>query len=320
VVSRILVTGGAGFVGRHLVAALAARNPDSDIIVGVYDEYPQFSGDRVRTVSFDILNADQVTTAVRAEKPTHLIHLAAYSDVGSSHRHLRRTWAVNLDGTLNVVLAIMEAAPECRLVYCSSSEVYGRSFLAGKPLDETALLEPNNPYGASKAAADVMVGQMVQQGLRAVRVRPFNHTGPGQSVNFVIPAFAAQIARIERGAQPPTISVGNLSSQRDFLDVGDVVDAYCSIVARFDAMPPNCVMNLASGQPVSIADILKMLVSQSSRKIEIVQDPARARSSDTPIAVGDARLARKLLEWEPRVKLSSTLASVLIYYRSLDSI
>ena len=319
-VSRILVTGGGGFVGRHLVAGLAARNPNADIIVGVYDENPQFFGDRVRTASFDITNADHVTAVVRAEKPTQLVHLAAHSDVALSHRHVRRTWEVNLDGTLNVVLAIMEAAPQCRLVYCSSSEVYGRSFLTGKPLDETALLEPNNPYGASKAAADVMVGQMVQQGLRAVRVRPFNHTGPGQSVNFVVPAFAAQIARIERGAQPPTISVGNLSSQRDFLDVGDVVDAYCSIVARFDAMPPNCVMNLASGQPVSIADILKMLVSQSSRKIEIVQDPARARSSDTPIAVGDASLARKLLEWQPRVKLSSTLASVLTYYRSLDSI
>jgi GDP-4-dehydro-6-deoxy-D-mannose reductase len=320
VVSRILVTGGGGFVGRHLVAALAARNPDSDIIAGIYDGHPQFSGARIRTASFDIINVDDVMAVVRAEKPTYLIHLAAYSDVASSHRHVRRTWAVNLDGTLNVVLALMEAAPECRLVYCSSSEVYGRSFLAGKPLDETALLDPSNPYGASKAAADIMVGQMVQQGLRAVRVRPFNHTGPGQSVNFVVPAFAAQIARIERGAQPPIISVGNLSSQRDFLDIGDVVDAYCSIVARFDAMPPNCVMNLASGQPVSIADILKMLVSQSSRKIEIVQDPARARSSDTPIAVGDACLAQRLLDWTPRVELSSTLASVLTYYRSLDSI
>jgi GDP-4-dehydro-6-deoxy-D-mannose reductase len=224
---------------------------------------------------------------------------------------------VNLDGTLNVVLALAEALPDCRLLYCSSAEVYGASFRTGRPLDESAPLDPVNPYGASKAAADLMIGQMTKQGLRAVRVRPFNHTGPGQNIEFVVPAFAAQIAQIERGEQPPVIYVGNLASRRDLLDVGDVVDAYCRIIARFDDLPAGCVMNLASGHAISIADILDKLVSMSPTKIKIVQDPTRMRPSDTPVVVGDAGLARRLLDWEPKMDISSTLAGVLDYYRGL---
>ena len=235
----------------------------------------------------------------------------------SAQRDVRRTWTVNLQGTLNIALAIAEAAPRCRLVYCSSSEVYGASFRAGRSVDEATLLAPVNPYGASKAAADLLIGQMANQTLRAVRLRPFNHTGPGQSTDFVVPAFAAQIARIERGQQPPVIDVGNLDSRRDFLDVGDVVDAYCRVIDRFDDLPPGCVMNLASGRALAIADILDTLVSLSSVKIDIVRDTTRLRASDTPVMVGDATLARRLLDWAPRVDFSSTLKAVLEYYRGL---
>jgi GDP-4-dehydro-6-deoxy-D-mannose reductase len=315
--SRILVTGGNGFVGRNLVAALAAREGNCDIIVGTIDGHAPCVDDRIRSLTLDITNAGQVRSVIEAVRPTHLVHLAAKAAVSSAQRNVRQTWMVNLDGTLNVVLALAEALPDCRLLYCSSAEVYGASFRTGRPLDESAPLDPVNSYGASKAAADLMIGQMTKQGLRAVRVRPFNHTGPGQNIEFVVPAFAAQIARIERGEQPPVIDVGNLASRRDLLDVGDVVDAYCRIIARFDDLPAGCVMNLASGHAISIADILDKLVSMSPTKIEIVQDTTRMRASDTPVVVGDAGLARRLLGWEPKVDISSTLAGVLDYYRGL---
>ena len=315
--SRILITGGSGFVGSHLVAALTAREWDCDIIVGTIDSPSPARNDRVRRFTLDITDASQVRSVLGAVRPTHLVHLAAIAAVSSSQHNIRQTWKVNLDGTLNVVLALAEALPDCRLIYCGSAEAYGASFRAGRPLDESAPLNPVNPYGASKAAADLMVGQMAEQGLRAVRVRPFNHTGPGQSIDFVVPAFAAQIARIERGEQPPVITVGNLSAQRDFLDVGDVVDAYCRIIARFDDLPAGCVMNLASGHAISIADILDRLVAMSSAKIEVEQDSARMRPSDSPIVVGDAGLARRLLGWEPKIDFSTTLAAVLDYYRGL---
>jgi GDP-4-dehydro-6-deoxy-D-mannose reductase len=315
--SRILITGGNGFVGRHLVAALAAHERNCDIIVGTIDGHAPSGDDRIRSLTLDITNAGQVRSVIEAIRPTHLVHLAAMAAVSSALRDIRPTWTVNLNGTLNVVLAITEMSPDCRLLYCSSAEVYGASFRTGRPLDESAPLDPVNPYGASKAAADLMIRQMAKQGLRAVRVRPFNHTGPGQSIDFVVPAFAAQIARIERGEQPPVISVGNLASRRDFLDVGDVVDAYCRIITRFDDLPAGCVMNLASGHAISTADILDKLVSLSPTKIEIVQDATRMRPSDTPVVVGDAGLARRLLGWEPKVDFSSTLAGVLDYYRGL---
>ena len=315
--SRILITGGNGFVGRHLVAALAARERDCYIIVGTVDGPALGRDDGIRSLALDITDAVQVRSVIEAVRPTHLVHLAAMAAVSSAQSNIRQIWTVNLDGTLNVVLALAEAAPDCRLIYCSSAEVYGASFRVGHPLDESAPLDPVNPYGASKAAGDLMIGQMAKQGLRAMRVRPFNHTGPGQSIDFVVPAFAAQIARIERGEQPPVISVGNLSARRDFLDVGDVVDAYCRIIARFDDLPAGCVMNLASGHAISVADILDKLVSMSSTKIEIVQDAARMRPSDTPVVVGNAGLARRLLGWEPKVDFSSTLAAVLDYYRGL---
>ena len=315
--SRILVTGGNGFVGRHLVAALAARERNCHIIVGTIDGHAPSVDNKIRSLTLDVTNAGQVHSVIEAVRPTHLVHLAAIAAVSSAQRNVRQTWTVNLDGTLNVVLALAEALPDCRLLYCSSAEVYGASFRTGRPLDESAPLDPVNSYGASKAAADLMIGQMTKQGLRAVRVRPFNHTGPGQNIEFVVPAFAAQIAQFERGEQPPVIYVGNLASRRDLLDVGDVVDAYCRIIARFDDLPAGCVMNLASGHAISIADILDKLVSMSPTKIKIVQDPTRMRPSDTPVVVGDAGLARRLLGWEPKVDISSTLAGVLDYYRGL---
>ena len=315
--SRILVTGGNGFVGSHLVAALAARERNCDIIVGTIDGHPPGGDDRIRSLTLDITDAGQVRSVIEAVRPTHLVHLAAIAAVSSAQRNIRQIWTVNLDGTLNVVFALAEASPDCRFIYCSSAQVYGASFRTGRPLDESAPLDPVNPYGASKAAGDLMIGQMAKQGLRAVRVRPFNHTGPGQSIDFVVPAFAAQIARIERGEQPPVISVGNLSSRRDFLDIGDVVDAYCRIIARFDDLPAGCVMNLASGHAVSVADILDKLVSMSPTKIKIVQDATRMRPSDTPVMLGDPGLARRLLGWEPKIDFSLTLAAVLDYYRGL---
>jgi GDP-4-dehydro-6-deoxy-D-mannose reductase len=258
---------------------------------------------------------EEVRSVIAAHQPTHVFHLAAQAAVSTAQKDIRRTWAVNLGGTLNVALAIAEGVPECRLIHCSSAEVYGGSFQSGLPLDESAPLDPNNPYAASKAAADLVIGQMAKQGLRAVRLRPFNHFGPGQSEHFVIPAFAAQIARIEHGAQEPVIRVGNLASQRDFLDVEDVVDAYVETVLRFDDLPNGCAINLASGRAISIGDILQRLLAMSAREIDVVQDESRIRQAETPIALGNANRARELLRWTPARDTTQTLTAVLDFYR-----
>jgi GDP-4-dehydro-6-deoxy-D-mannose reductase len=308
---RILVTGGDGFVGRHLVRALgAALPPGHEIVVGTLTSDEPADG-HVRHVAFDITDAEKVHAVLRAEQPTHLFHLAAIAAVQTAQLNIRQTWAVNFGGAFNVALAVREGAPQCRLLYCGSGHVYGANFGAGHPVKEETALDPLDAYGASKAAADLMIGQMVRQGLRAIRLRPFNHTGPGQGNGFVVPDFAMQIARIERGEQEPVMRVGNLAGRRDLTDVRDVVDAYVRAVLRFDELPPGCALNIASGAALSIGEILDTLLSLSEKKIEIRQDPERLRASDFPVMLGDASRAHKLLDWTPRIPIGETLRAVL---------
>lgn len=300
-------------MGQYLVRALSALPSAPTIIVaGLHGRQME---ERARCLELDVTKADDVTALIAAKQPTHIVHLAGIAAVALAQKDVRKTWDINFGGVLNVALGIREAAPECRLIFCGSAEVYGASFRSGQPLDENAALDPVTAYGASKAAADIMVGQMAKQGLRGIRLRPFNHTGPGQSDLFVVPAFASQIARIERDEQEPVIRVGNLSARRDFLDVRDVVDAYVRAVVSFDDLPSGCPINIASGRTIGIDEVLGTLLALSRKKIEVVPDSERYREIDTPSMCGDARRAKELLNWEPHNAFSDTLQSILDFYR-----
>lgn len=299
-------------MGRYLIKALCTRLEQPEIIVGIH-RAAAFQHQCVRFVQVDVSDATQVRMVIAAERPTHLFHLAGIAHVANAD--IRQTWDVNFGGSLNVAIAVQEVAPSCRLLCCTSAEIYGDSFRFGEPIDENAHLDPINPYGASKAASDILIGQMAKQGLKAIRLRPFNHIGPGQSEAFVVPSFAAQIARIESGQQPPVMRVGRLTMRRDFLDVRDVVDAYVRALVRFDQLPTGCAINIASGRSVAIEDILKILVSLSKREIEIIVDPQLLRTSECPVTVGNASRARALLGWAPRFELGETLRWVLDWHR-----
>jgi GDP-4-dehydro-6-deoxy-D-mannose reductase len=313
---RVLITGAGGFVGRHLIAALAALADAPEIVAGTYGEEASSLLD-VRAVSLDVTDAEQTLAVIQAEQPTHVMHLAGISVISQANREVRRTWEVNAQGTLNVALAIKAGAPACRLIFCSSAQVYGGSFRSGKPLAEDAPLDPENFYAASKAAADILVGQMAKAGLRAVRLRPFNHTGPGQPPTLAVASFASQIAAIERAERKPVMKVGNLSMRREFLDVRDVVDAYLRTIQRFDSLPNGTVLNISSGEAIEVDAVLKMLLAMSAKKIEVATDPALLRPNDTPIMVGNAEAAHRALGWTPRQRVADTLKSVLDYYRQL---
>lgn len=315
--SRILVTGANGFVGRHLVAALAAPGQNCEIIAGTHDSISVRQPPDVRCVQLDVTDDAQVRSVIADEQPTHLFHLAGIASPMEAERDTRKTWDVNVFGTLNVAMAVAETAKQCRFVLCSSAEVYGESFRSAQPLTEEAAFNPTNVYGASKAAADLMVGQMAKRGVRAIRLRPFNHTGPGQSDRFVAPAFASQIAAIERGEQEPIIKVGSLTSYRDFLDVRDVVDAYVRAIVHFDSLPNGCALNIATGSPVQISEILNILLSLSSKKIEIAEDTSRAPKNGIARVSGNADSMKRLLGWVPRIDIHSTLASVLNFWRQV---
>ena len=299
---RVLLTGAEGFVGGHLRPALAAAFPGAEIIG---------TGLSAANRQLDVTDRDAVFGAVAALRPQACLHLAGIAAVESAGADPGRAWAVNLHGAINVAEAILAHAPDCRLLFVSSGEVYGGSFRAGAALDESAPLHPLNLYAVTKAAAELALGALAGRGLRLLRARPFNHTGPGQSEAFVAPTFAGQIARIEAGLAPPVILVGALTPERDFLDVRDVCAAYAACVARFDSLANNQAINIGSGRAVAIGGILHALLAQARCPIEVREDPARLRPVEIARAVGDAGLARRSLGWEPEIPLEETLRTVL---------
>lgn len=305
---RILVTGAAGFVGRHLLAALGAAFPDAAVLATARDPAP---GCRV----LDVIDAGAVAAAVAEFRPTACIHLAAVSAVPQAQRAPAVAWRVNLHGSLHLAEAILAHAPGCQFLFVSSSEVYGRSFTAGRPLDETALPAPMSRYAATKAAADLALGALAGEGLRVVRLRPFNHTGPGQSDNFAITAFARQVARIAAGLQSPQLDVGALDPQRDFLDVRDVCAAYVACLSRSEALPPGTILNIASGTPRRIGDVLADLLALAGVQASVQTRADLLRPVEIPTAAGDAARARALLGWAPCIPWGDTLAGVLADWR-----
>ncbi len=297
---RILITGAAGFVGRHLTKALATAYPNATLF----------------TSAFDICDAAEVTNVLRAASPDSCIHLAAISTVTAAQADEDRALHVNLHGTLILARAILQHVPDCQLIFASSADAYGASFETKTRLDETAALAPLNVYSATKAAADLWLGAMARKGLRVVRLRPFNHTGPGQTSQFVVAAFARQVARIAAGLQKPALQVGNLDPRRDFLDVRDVCAAYVACVARMDSLAPGTVLNLASGEARRIGDILNDLQTLAGVSAIVQIDEARQRTTDVLQAYGDATQAHRVLGWGPSIPWKQTLQDVLDDWRS----
>jgi GDP-4-dehydro-6-deoxy-D-mannose reductase len=310
---RILITGASGFVGTWLLRCLRSQlSPEDQIYALGQVNVGQASGDNIHWHNLDIRDVEAVDALIATIRPTALVHLAAQSHVQEAIKSPELTWAINLNGTMNLANAVMRHSASCRFIFVSSSEVYGGAFkLSEKPLNEFARLDPENPYAASKAAADLFIGQMARQGLQAVRFRPFNHTGPGQSTRFVVPSFASQVVRAEQSETERTIMVGNLSAVRDFLDVRDVVNAYAAAILKPEPIEPGTILNLASGQPRRIGSILEALVAKSKITISIEIDEKKFRPNDIPFAAGDATLAKEILGWKPTIAWDQTLDDIL---------
>jgi GDP-4-dehydro-6-deoxy-D-mannose reductase len=296
---RALVTGAGGFVGVHLVRHLEEQG----------DEVLQLE----RNVDgIDIADAGALTDAVVAAKPEVLYHLAGAADVGGSWAAPRETFLANAFGTLNVLEASREAGVE-RVLAVTSADVYGRVTEDELPLAEDQPLRPVSPYAASKVAADALAQQAwLGHRLPVVRVRAFNHLGPGQSDRFLAPSIAARIARNERDGGDE-VPIGNMTPLRDVTDVRDVVRAYRLLMEAGD---PGAVYNVCRGAAVSVEQIAEALLGMANRPMRLVSDPALQRPVDIPVLVGDNRRLRQATGWEPTVALDQTLADVLADWRA----
>lgn len=274
-----------------------------------------FPNAQIYTQRFDVTDAALVNDTISAISPCACIHLAAIASPVHAQQNPEKTWKVNFWGTLNVGSALRRFAPNSLLLAISSSEVYGDTFATGNSLTENAPLAPKSLYGATKAAAEMALRTLINDGLNIVFLRPFNHTGVGQSQEFVIPAFARQIAKIEANRKKPIIHVGNLNAFRDFLDVRDVCNAYTHCLIHRENIVSGQIFNICSGKSRSIESILLDIISLSERDISVQIDPNRMRVVDIPCAAGTADRARSHLGWKPCIDWRDTLVDVLNYWR-----
>lgn len=307
----VAITGASGFVGRWLIAALDGYRNDTELKVITLGRASSCD------VSIDITNADQINEAIREISPTAVVHLAAVASPAEAREQPDVAWRTNFTGTLNIARSIIKSACDCRLIFAGSSESYGRTFLnAGAAgADESLALEPISTYGATKAAADIALGQLQYEGLEVVRFRPFNHTGAGQPDKYVVPAFASQIAKIKAGISAPVISVGNLGAFRDFLDVRDVTRAYALAALRKEVSDVRGkAFNLSSGNAVQISSILELMIELADVEVEIAVSPEKFRKNEIEAAVGDNTAAFIGFDWRPEISLLDTLRDVLEYW------
>jgi GDP-4-dehydro-6-deoxy-D-mannose reductase len=302
---RALITGSSGFVGRHLSTYLQ-RETDWQLY-GVSRQ--ALSDEPIETVVADLAQAGEVGDLLERLRPEVIFHLAGQASVAVSFQDPVQTLQNNLLAQVYLLEAIRAARLDPVVVVAGSNEIYGRVGPAELPTSEAAALRPASPYAVSKVAQDMLGLQYhLSYGLRVLRMRPFNHIGPGQDERFVVPGFAHQIALIEAGLQEPVIRVGNLQARRDFTDVRDIVRAYHLAATCGE---PGEAYNLGSGRSLAIGELLELLLAQSSTPISVEVDPARVRPVDVPEMICDATRFRERTGWQPEIPIEQTLRDVL---------
>lgn len=314
---RVLISGVAGFAGAHVAAACAVAGhavSGFDRPGGGFPRLASLTG-KIRLEAADLLDLPSVEKVLAATRPEAVIHLAAQSVVGASSEIPVQTWQVNLMGTLNLLEAVRRGGePFPRVVAVGSGDVYGQVPPERLPIRESEPVAPLNLYAASKAAADELGRQYFRAyGIPVVRVRPFNHTGPGQSPGFIATDVAGQIARAEKGTGPRGIRVGDLDPEKDFTDVRDMARAYLLAAEKGE---PGAVYNVGSGAAVPMRRVVDLLVGLARVPVTLVEDPSRKRAGQAARQVADPSAFRHATGWKPEIPLEKTLADVLDDWRS----
>jgi GDP-4-dehydro-6-deoxy-D-mannose reductase len=303
---RCLITGATGFVGRHLARALMAaghhveglaRHPTDAI-------FPVHAADLTQGVG--------VEATLGTARPDWVFHLAAFANVGASFKDPSAAWTGNLTATQELYAAILRLGQKPRILHVSTCAVYGDLPPGVSAFTEDAPLRPTSPYAASKAAADLLAYQQTHNyGLDIVRVRPFNHIGPGQAADYAAASFARQIAAAERGGS--TVIVGkDLSPYRDLSDVRDMVRAYIRLL---EVGQKGEVYNAGSGQMYQIRDVLNRLIKLAHVSCTWKEEGDPDRTGDTKKTAADTRKLRAETGWTPNYSLDQSLADLLDDWR-----
>ncbi len=307
---KCLITGISGFVGQYLARELTGKGA---VVAGVERASAVGSTGAWPVIECDILDFPSLLGVVADFQPDQIYHLAGLSHPPESVRRPREFYLVNVQGTVNVLEAMRQAASHARCVLVSSAEVYACSDCP-RPIDEACPPIPSNPYGESKRLAELVGLRYVRDfGTRVVIARAFNHSGPGQSEIFVISDFCRQAALLENEPEGGTIHVGNLASARDFLDVRDVVAAYMGLAEKGEAGE---IYNIGSGKAVSVRTILDTVLKLAKAKIRVEVSAEKYRPVVGQPLVGTSEKLQRLLGWRPRFSLEQTIADTLDFWRT----
>jgi GDP-4-dehydro-6-deoxy-D-mannose reductase len=301
----ILLTGCEGFAGSHLLKTLQ----ESRTYQVEPTCYPLSIPKEVRCSPMDILNSEMVHEVVKTAQPDIVFHLAAVSSVSKSFSATPLTYNTNLMGTVNLLEASKSLDKHVTFFYVSSCEIYGN----GGNLSEDAPVVLKNPYAVSKYAAELACRNYNEQGLDCVILRPFTHTGPGQSRDFVLPTIAAQIAEIEKGKKPPLVELGNIDAKREFMNIQDVVNAYSLAIEKCS---PGETYNIASGIGHTIKQALALISKTSRVEFEIRSAKSKVRKHDASELIGNGTKFSALAGWKPISTFKKTIEDLLNYWRA----
>ena len=300
--SKVLIFGAGGFVGSYLCKEFLNNGYK---VIGTDKGEGTALPPEVDFYKADLMQADEVENLISKVQPDIIVNLAAISSVGVSWNMPQTTVLINVVGALNIMEAARKSEQKPKILFVGSSEEY---VISEKALDEHTQLNANNPYGISKITQEQFAKLYREQyGLEIYCVRPFNHTGVGQSDSFVLPSFCKQVAEIEKSGKPGKIKVGNLKVKRDFSHVKDVVRAYRMIVENDKC---DQIYNVGSGKAYSLEDMLTYIIGLSNQNIEIEVEQSRIRPTDQPVICCDRSLIKKELGWEPQYDVFDALKEI----------
>jgi GDP-4-dehydro-6-deoxy-D-mannose reductase len=312
---KALITGITGFAGSHLADLLLKKNYEIYATIRARSKTENIESiqDKLQLFDADLIDSHSLSTVLSEIKPDYIFHLAAQAFVPTSWSSPATTMESNVIGTIHLFEAVRRAKIDPVIQIACSSEEYGLVYKNETPITENNVLRPLSTYAVSKIGMDFLGYQYFKSyGLKVIRTRGFNHTGPRQGDVYVCSTFAKQVALIEAGKTNPEIKVGNLESYRDFTDVRDMVRAYVLAVEKCD---PGDVYNIASETTWQIKKVLEMLIGMSKVKITIKEDPARMRPSDVDLLLGDASKFRAKTGWKTEIPFEKTLEDLLNYWR-----
>ena len=312
---KIFITGIEGFVGKYLVEELQRNDYE---VSGLYfhsapiDHLKAFD---LHLFAGDVVDRENFWRDLDYFHPDAVVHLAGMTFVPQANRNPIDAWQVNLMGTLNLLEWSRQKKPDTKILIVSSGEVYGAPKSESElPFTENSCFNPQNIYASTKAALDFAAQQYIKIWESPIIIaRPFNHIGPGQSANFVTAAFARQIARIMQRKQEPIVRVGNLSAERDFTDVRDVVRAYRLLLEKIESG----IFNICSGRTIKIRAILDKFIELAEIDVEVEIDKEKFRPVDVPKIFGSHDKLSKSTGWNPQIPIQQSLSDILRWWQSV---